>query len=58
MRQQRVPAAEPRRARRAADELRAEILKAAAEVFFEAGYEGASIEAVIGALHTEAARLS
>jgi AcrR family transcriptional regulator len=40
-------AVEPRRARRAADELRAEILKAAAEVFFEAGYEGASIEAVI-----------
>src|SRR6185437_11246019 len=40
-------AAEPRRARRAVDELRAEILKAAADVFFEHGYEGASIEAVI-----------
>jgi TetR/AcrR family transcriptional regulator, mexJK operon transcriptional repressor len=47
MPQQRVPATEPRRARRAADKLRAEILKAAAEVFFEAGYAGARIEAVI-----------
>src|ERR1700754_2876996 len=40
-------ATEPRRTRRDAAELRAAILKAAAEVFFEAGYEGASIEAVI-----------
>ena len=38
---------ETRRTRRAGDELRDAILKAAAEVFFEAGYEGASIEAVI-----------
>ena len=40
-------AAEPRRTRRDAAELRDAILKAAAEVFFEQGYEGASIEAVI-----------
>lgn len=38
---------ETRRTRRAGDELRGAILKAAAEVFFEAGYQGASIEAVI-----------
>jgi len=37
----------PRRQRRAADELRAAILAAAAEVFFNRGYEGASLEAVI-----------
>lgn len=40
-------ASEPRRLRRDAAELRAAILEAAAEVFFEQGYEGASIEAVI-----------
>ena len=40
-------ASEPRRLRRDAAELRAAIIEAAAEVFFEAGYEGASIEAVI-----------
>lgn len=40
-------ASEPRRTRRDAAELRDAILKAAAEVFFEQGYEGASIEAVI-----------
>ena len=36
-----------RRQRRAGHELRQAILGAASEVFFEAGYEGASIEAVI-----------
>ena len=35
------------RQRRAADELRADILAAAAELFFESGYQGASIEALI-----------
>lgn len=40
-------ASEPRRTRRDAAELCDAILKAAAEVFFEHGYEGASIEAVI-----------
>jgi AcrR family transcriptional regulator len=40
-------AADARRARRGGDELRAAILEAASEVFFESGYEGASIEAVI-----------
>jgi AcrR family transcriptional regulator len=40
-------ASEPRRLRRDAAELRAAIIEAAAEVFFEQGYEGASIEAVI-----------
>jgi AcrR family transcriptional regulator len=40
-------ASEPRRTRRDAVELRDAILKAAAEVFFEQGYEGTSIEAVI-----------
>jgi AcrR family transcriptional regulator len=40
-------AAGARRQRRAADELRADILAAAAELFFESGYQGASIEALI-----------
>jgi TetR/AcrR family transcriptional regulator, mexJK operon transcriptional repressor len=40
-------AARPRRQRRAGEELRDAILAAASEVFFEAGYQGASIEAVI-----------
>src|SRR5262245_29900622 len=40
-------ASEPRRLRRDAAELRAAIIEAAAEVFFEQGYESASIEAVI-----------
>jgi AcrR family transcriptional regulator len=36
-----------RRQRRGADELRGAILAAAAELFFESGYQGASIEALI-----------
>src|SRR6185312_17205908 len=40
-------AARPRRQRRAGGELRDAILAAASDVFFEAGYNGASIEAVI-----------
>lgn len=36
-----------RRKRRAGDELRAAILRAASEVFLKAGYQGASLEAVI-----------
>lgn len=47
MEQMKESASDIRRARRAGSELRAEILKAAGDVFFEAGYEGASIEAVI-----------
>lgn len=47
MKPSRQTALEPRRTRRDATELRDAILEAAAEVFFEQGYEGASIEAVI-----------